>query len=144
MTIAFVLTLIATPNAFGADDLLRKVKTPRESYPNVDVIYDSVTTPHGERLRTIITKPDDARGNCPSSSLLAGLAAIQLKRLPTEVPGPVLCVMTRPALYSKVSHNCPASACSVSINKALAIVRATVPKTISNRSSAVIARHFAR
>src|SRR5947208_16528406 len=67
-------------------------------------------------------------GNCPSSSLLAGLAAIQLKRLPTEIPGPVLCVMTRPALYSKVSHNCPASACSVSINKALAIVRATVPK----------------
>src|SRR5947208_12247364 len=65
MTIAFVLTLIATPNAFGADDLLRKVKTPRESYPNVDVIYDSVSVPHGERLRTIITKPHNAKGKFP-------------------------------------------------------------------------------
>src|SRR5438874_6824744 len=65
MTIAFVLTLIATPNAFGAAELPRKVKTPRESYPNVDVIYDSVTTPHGERLRTIITKPRAAKKKLP-------------------------------------------------------------------------------
>jgi len=41
------------------------VKTARESYPNVDVIYDSVATPHGERLRTIITKPRDAKGKLP-------------------------------------------------------------------------------
>lgn len=49
----------------AADDLPRKVKTPRESYPNVDVIYDSVATAHGERLRTIITKPHDAKGKLP-------------------------------------------------------------------------------
>jgi len=41
------------------------VKTAHESYPNVDVIYDSVATPHGERLRTIITKPRDAKGKLP-------------------------------------------------------------------------------
>ena len=41
------------------------MKTARESYPNVDVIYDSVATPHGERLRTIITKPRDAKGKLP-------------------------------------------------------------------------------
>lgn len=49
----------------AADDLPRKVKTPRESYSNVDVIYDSVATPHGERLRTIITKPRSAKGKLP-------------------------------------------------------------------------------
>ena len=49
LTMAFSCTLAA--------DLPRKVQTPRENYPNVDVIYDSVVTPHGERLRTIITKP---------------------------------------------------------------------------------------
>ena len=58
-TIALVLTLAAIPKAFGANDLPRKAKTPRETYPNVDVIYDSVTTPRGERLRTIITKPHE-------------------------------------------------------------------------------------
>src|SRR5437764_6517455 len=63
--IALVLTLVAIPKAFGANDLLRKSETPRETYPNVDVIYDSVTTPRGERLRTIITKPHDARGKLP-------------------------------------------------------------------------------
>src|SRR5438034_8764641 len=61
-TIAFLLALTATN---FADDLPRKAKTPRENYPNVDVIYDSVTTPRGERLRTIITKPHDARGKLP-------------------------------------------------------------------------------
>jgi len=88
MTIAFVLTLIATPNAFGADDLLRKVKTPRESYPNVDIIYDSVTTPHGERLRTIITKPDDARGKLPVIFVAGWLSCDSVEAPPDRGPGP--------------------------------------------------------
>src|ERR1700757_3412197 len=49
----------------SGEDLQRKAKTPRESYPNVDVIYDSVTAPDGKRLRTIITKPRDAKGKLP-------------------------------------------------------------------------------
>src|SRR6266581_9257200 len=61
-TIAFAVIFAAT---VAADELPRKTKTPRESYPNVDVIYDSVTTPRGERLRTIITKPHDAKGKLP-------------------------------------------------------------------------------
>jgi pimeloyl-ACP methyl ester carboxylesterase len=61
-TIAFVLMFVAT---VAGEELPRKTKTPRESYPNVDVIYDSVTTPRGERLRTIITKPHDAKGKLP-------------------------------------------------------------------------------
>jgi len=47
------------------EDLPRKSKTPRESYPNVDVIYDSVTAPDGKRLRTIITKSHDSKGKLP-------------------------------------------------------------------------------
>lgn len=49
-----------------AEDLPRKSKSPRETYPRVDVIYDSVTAPDGTRLRTIITKPRDTNGKLPA------------------------------------------------------------------------------
>src|SRR6266446_3682356 len=58
-----VFLLIA--GAVCAEELPRKAKTPRENYPNVDVIYDFVATPHGERLRTIITKPRNAKSKLP-------------------------------------------------------------------------------
>src|SRR5204863_5589855 len=48
-----------------AEELPHKAKTPRESYPNIDVIYDSVRAPDGKRLRTIITKPRNAKGKLP-------------------------------------------------------------------------------
>jgi pimeloyl-ACP methyl ester carboxylesterase len=48
-----------------AEELPRKTKAPRESYPNADVIYDSVTSPDGKRLRTIITKPRNTKGKLP-------------------------------------------------------------------------------
>ncbi len=63
-----LLVLFALTIAFWctfADDLPRKIQTPRESYPNVEVIYDSVTPPHGERLRTIVTKPRTLKGKLP-------------------------------------------------------------------------------
>jgi pimeloyl-ACP methyl ester carboxylesterase len=60
-----LLVFVMLPVAVGADDLPRKTKTPRESYPNVDVLYDFVTAPDGNRLRTIITKPRDAKGKLP-------------------------------------------------------------------------------
>src|SRR5690348_8500613 len=60
----FVFGLFVTAAAAG-DGLPRKVKTPRENYPNVDVIYDSVTPPDGQRLRSIITKPRNAKGKLP-------------------------------------------------------------------------------
>ena len=62
LTTAFVLACAAI---VSADDLPRKAKTARESYPNVDVIYDSIATPRGERLRAIITKPHNAKGKLP-------------------------------------------------------------------------------
>jgi pimeloyl-ACP methyl ester carboxylesterase len=61
-TVAFLLALqtIGSPS-----ELPRKTKTPRETYPNVDVIYDSVSGPRAEQLRTIITKPHGANEKLP-------------------------------------------------------------------------------
>ena len=56
--------LVCATIALG-DDLPRKSKTARETYPNVDVIYDFITAPHGEKLRTIITKPHKANKKLP-------------------------------------------------------------------------------
>ena len=56
------LALVVT---LSAQELPRKVKTPRETYPNVDVIYNSVTAPDSKRLRTIVTKPRDVKGKLP-------------------------------------------------------------------------------
>src|SRR5436189_5600260 len=60
-TIVF-LALVVT---LSTQELAREVQTPRETYPGADGIYDSVTTPDGKRLRTIITKPRDAKGKVP-------------------------------------------------------------------------------
>src|SRR5437899_4029412 len=65
MNVRSAIVLIAVTAAVGAEELPRKVKGPRESYPNVNVIYDSVTMPNGNRLRSIITKPRDAKGKLP-------------------------------------------------------------------------------
>src|SRR2546429_8796169 len=59
---AFALACAAIASA---EELPRKTKAARESYPNADVIYDSVTSPDGKRLRTIITKPRNAKGKLP-------------------------------------------------------------------------------
>src|SRR5882724_12104632 len=61
---SIALALVFATVASG-DELPRKTKTAPESYPNVDVIYDSVAAPGGERLRVIITKPHDAKGKLP-------------------------------------------------------------------------------
>src|SRR5438094_736360 len=65
MNLRSTIILLALASVAAADDLARKAKTPRESYPNVDVIYDSVTAPDGKRLRTIVTKPRGAKKKLP-------------------------------------------------------------------------------
>src|SRR6201993_4399869 len=65
MKVGSIVVFLVIAAALRAEELPRKVKTPRESYPNVDVIYDSVTAPDGKRLRTIITKPRNAKGKLP-------------------------------------------------------------------------------
>jgi len=55
------IVILALSAAVSAEELPRKTKAPRESYPNVDVIYDSVTMPDGKRLRSIVTKPRPTR-----------------------------------------------------------------------------------
>src|SRR5438477_13185114 len=65
MKVWSAIIFLALAAAVSAEGLPRKTKAPRENYPNVDVIYDSVTMPDGKRLRSIITKPRDARGKLP-------------------------------------------------------------------------------
>jgi len=69
-TIAFV-GIAAT---LSAEELPRKTNTPRETYPNVDVIYDFATAPDGKRLRTIVTKPRNAKGKLPVIFVAAWLS----------------------------------------------------------------------
>ena len=45
--------------------LPRKTKGALEAYPNAITLYESVTTPDGKRLRTIITEPRNAKGKFP-------------------------------------------------------------------------------
>ncbi len=59
------LAFLIIAGAVCAEELPRKSKSPRETYPNVDVIYDAVTAPDGKRLRTIITKPRAAKRKLP-------------------------------------------------------------------------------
>src|SRR5947208_11953387 len=62
---AYLACFLLTSTIASAEELPRKAKAPRESYPNVDVIYDSVTSAGGKRLRTVITKPRNAKGKLP-------------------------------------------------------------------------------
>jgi pimeloyl-ACP methyl ester carboxylesterase len=65
MKLRSTIALLVIASAVSAADLPRKTKAARESYPNVDVIYDFVATPRGERLRTIITRPREAKKKLP-------------------------------------------------------------------------------
>src|SRR3954470_21163517 len=65
MKVTFAIAFLTVAAAVCAEELPRKSKAPRESYPNVDVIYDSVIAPDGNRLRTIITKPQKTKGKLP-------------------------------------------------------------------------------
>jgi pimeloyl-ACP methyl ester carboxylesterase len=63
---ALPIVFVALTATLCGEELPRKAKTSRETYPNVDVIYDHVTAPDGNRLRTIITKPRDTKGKLPT------------------------------------------------------------------------------
>jgi len=65
MTARATIAFVAVAAVLSAEELPRKAKTPRETYQNVDVLYDFVTAPDGKRLRTIITRPRDAKGKLP-------------------------------------------------------------------------------
>src|ERR1700756_1809505 len=65
MTVRLTILFLVFAAGLCAEELPRKAKAPRETYPNVDVIYDFVTAPDGKRLRTIITKLRNAKGRLP-------------------------------------------------------------------------------
>src|SRR5213082_1200969 len=80
---AYLACFLLTSTIASAEELPRKAKAPPESYPNVEVIYDSVTSPGGKRLRTIITKPRNAKGKLPVI-LVAGWLSCDSVEAPAE------------------------------------------------------------
>src|SRR5438552_15757980 len=74
MKAAWTIAFVGIAAAFSAKELPRETNTPRETYPNVDVIYDFVTAPNGKQLRTIITKPPNAKGKLPVIFVAAWLS----------------------------------------------------------------------
>jgi pimeloyl-ACP methyl ester carboxylesterase len=74
MKATWTIAFVGIAAALSAEELPRKTNTPRETYPNVDVIYDFATAPDGKRLRTIITKPRDAKGKLPVIFVAAWLS----------------------------------------------------------------------
>jgi pimeloyl-ACP methyl ester carboxylesterase len=63
--VALTIVVVTVTATLCGAELAGKSKGPRETYPNVDVIYDSVTAPDGNRLRTIITRPRNTKGKLP-------------------------------------------------------------------------------
>ena len=57
--------LLFASQLFGAEELQRDPAKPKETYPNVDVIYDAVAGPNRQELRAIITHPQQAPGKLP-------------------------------------------------------------------------------
>src|SRR5438309_10299525 len=74
MKAAWTIAFVGIAAALSAEELPRKTNTPRETYPNVDVIYDFATAPDGKRLRTIVTKPRNAKGKLPVIFVAAWLS----------------------------------------------------------------------
>src|SRR5213082_4214815 len=83
MTVRSTIFFLVFAATLRAEELPHKAKTPRESYPNIDVIYDSVTAPDGKRLRTIITKPRNAKAKLPVI-FVAGWLSCDSVEAPTD------------------------------------------------------------
>jgi hypothetical protein len=118
----------------SATELPRKSKTPRESYPNVDVFYDFVTAPHGERLRTIITKPHHATGKLPVIFVAGWLSCDSVEAPPDKEPGPGVVRHDATGLFFASSRSCAASFFFARTNRAAATAKAIARKPILNRS----------
>ncbi|MDN5205529.1 PDZ domain-containing protein [Fulvivirgaceae bacterium BMA10] len=57
-------------------------ETPRENYQHVDVLYGSVLSDYGQRLRTIVTKPKGQKGKLPALFVLQGLSCSSIEVFP--------------------------------------------------------------
>ncbi len=60
-----VCFLLLLSSVSGAEELPRDSAKPRETYPGLDVLYDTVLAPNRQRLRTIITRPHTVSGKLP-------------------------------------------------------------------------------
>ena len=86
VSIQLVIALFAllTPSmGFAAEDLPRDQAKPRENYPGVEVIYDTVVAPNRQKLRAIITRPQGSEGKLPVI-FLAGWLSCDSVEAPAE------------------------------------------------------------
>jgi len=65
--------LFAVTSLTSAEDLPRQ-SAEKETYPGIAVEYGSVSAPGGPRLRTIVTKPEGAKGRLPALFLVGWLS----------------------------------------------------------------------
>jgi pimeloyl-ACP methyl ester carboxylesterase len=63
--VACFLFILSTTSAFATDELPRDPAKPRESYPGVDVLYETVVAPNRGKLRAIVTRPHEITGKLP-------------------------------------------------------------------------------
>jgi len=62
---AIAAGLLVSSQLFGADELPRDPAKPVETYPNVDVTYDTVVAPNRQKIRAIVTRPHESKGKLP-------------------------------------------------------------------------------
>jgi len=62
---SIVACLVVGSSIFAAEDLSRDPAKPRESYPGVDVMYETVVMPNRQKLRAIVTRPQESQAKLP-------------------------------------------------------------------------------
>jgi len=62
---SIVACLLLGSSILAAEDLSRDPAKPRESYPGVDVMYETVVMPNRQKLRAIVTRPQESQAKLP-------------------------------------------------------------------------------
>ena len=63
--LTFIISVLVVSQIFAAEELPRDPAKPAESYPNVDVLYETVQAPNRQKLRAIVTRPHESQGKLP-------------------------------------------------------------------------------
>jgi pimeloyl-ACP methyl ester carboxylesterase len=86
----FPALLISPCPAFALSSALpaqQQATPPREHFQNVEVIYDWVTSKRGDKLRTFITRPKNARGKVPAIFFVGWLSCDSMEYPQGETDG---------------------------------------------------------
>ncbi|MBI3931979.1 MAG: alpha/beta fold hydrolase [Acidobacteria bacterium] len=82
------LTFPSVGSEDKVDPLRRRAAFPKEAYSCCDVLYDSVLTDRGQRVRTIVTRPKGAAGRLPAVLFVGWLSCDSVEQsLEAEADG---------------------------------------------------------